>query len=160
MAAWLWSLFAKISGRWSTWLPVTMTTERRRWRHPAGNTCTEREMKLLYNNCLLSVTLSWFENRARHTDSSDRYHKWFSRALLVAKLISLSVDSYFLRLIQRARLCPRASKASGIFGCMKKGAKIARINESEILPSVLDCLVKVRWDVMLQYSPSHVSFLP
>src|SRR6218665_1580589 len=54
----------------------------------------------------LSVTLSWSDNRAKHTErkisaSSERYNKWFSRFHLAAKLISRSVDSYFCRSIQR-----------------------------------------------------------
>jgi len=86
----------------------------------------------------LSVTLSWLENKARHTASSERYHKWISKALLAAMLISRSVYLYFHMSFQRDRFYPRASTASGIFGCIKKDTKIMHIDGSEFLPSLLD----------------------
>src|SRR6218665_3442105 len=65
---------------------------------------------ILLNSFTLYVTLSLSENRARHrpTASSNRCHKWFSRALLDAMLFSRSVDSCLRRSILRARFCPRA----------------------------------------------------
>ena len=61
-----------------------------------------------------------------------------SRAFLAATLISGSTDSYFPRLIQSDRSCPKASGKWDLCPCfcVKKGNKAA--HESEFLSSSLD----------------------
>src|SRR6218665_19164 len=69
----------------------------------------------------LSVTINCPENNARHTASSERYHKWFLRPSWPgsnADITIRSIDSYFRMSIQRDRFYPRAPTARAWVGSM------------------------------------------